>query len=72
MVECVEVKGADLAELLSRVRAGEELVICEAGQPVAKLIAAGGQPRRRQFGSAKGLFEVPDAFFDPLPVSRCP
>jgi antitoxin (DNA-binding transcriptional repressor) of toxin-antitoxin stability system len=67
MVECIEVKEADLDDLVQRVTAGEEVMICRGGRPVARLIAAGEQPRRRQLGSAKGLFEVTDAFFEPLP-----
>ncbi len=32
--------------LLRRVRAGEEIVLCHAGRPVAKLVPYAGEPRR--------------------------
>jgi antitoxin (DNA-binding transcriptional repressor) of toxin-antitoxin stability system len=59
---------ARLSEYLARAEAGETVVICRRNVPVAELRAA---PRPaespRPFGLARGLFEVPDGFFDPLP-----
>ena len=56
-----------LSRLLERVALGEEVVIVEAGMPVAKLVPI-EEPRKRRFlGSAKGDFVVPDDFNDPLP-----
>ena len=55
-----------LSRLLSRVAAGEEIVITRAGKPIAKLVPI--QPRpRRVLGQDEGLFEVPDDFDAPLP-----
>ncbi len=55
-----------LSRLLSRVAAGEEIVIARAGKPVAKLVPI--QPRpQRVLGQDEGLFEVPDDFDAPLP-----
>lgn len=56
-----------LSRLLARVEAGEEIVIANAGRPVAKLVAAGERPTRRLPGSAAGHFVVPDNFNAPLP-----
>ena len=55
-----------LSRLLADVEAGEEVVIARNGKPVAKLV----QIRERGkpvFGSMKGLIELDDSFFDPLP-----
>jgi len=57
----------DLTRLLERVAMGEEVIIAEAGKPVAKLVPFGERPRMRFLGSAKGEFTVPDDFNDPLP-----
>jgi prevent-host-death family protein len=57
----------NLSELLKKVEAGEEVVIARAGKPVARLVRIGASGQR-VFGSAKGLFTVPDDFDDPLPA----
>lgn len=56
------------SQLLARVEAGEEIVVCRAGKPVARLskVAPGSKPRR-VFGQDRGKFVVPDDFNDPLP-----
>jgi prevent-host-death family protein len=54
------------SKLLRRVAAGEEVVICKAGRPVAK-IAPVARSERRRFGIDRGVFEVPDDFDAPLP-----
>jgi len=59
----------DFAGYLSRVQAGEVLVITSDGQPVAEIKPlekpSGGL---RPFGLAAGEFRVPDDFNDPLPA----
>jgi prevent-host-death family protein len=57
----------NLSKLLERVSLGEEIVIAKAGKPVAKLVKIDSGQKRRQLGSAKGQFTVPDDFNDPLP-----
>jgi prevent-host-death family protein len=57
----------NLSKLLERVSLGEEIVIAKAGKPVAKLVKISSGRQRRQLGSAKGQFTVPDDFNDPLP-----
>jgi prevent-host-death family protein len=54
------------SEILERVARGEEVVITDAGKPVAKL-ASIEPDKPRWLGSAKGEFIVPDDFSDPLP-----
>ncbi|MFH1764376.1 MAG: type II toxin-antitoxin system prevent-host-death family antitoxin [Gemmatimonadota bacterium] len=62
-----EVK-AKLSEYLARVEAGEVVMICRRNVPVAELRAVAGPPGGdRPQGLAKGSFEVPSSFFDPLP-----
>ena len=56
-----------LSKLLEKVLLGEEVIIAKAGKPLAKLVAVGQAARKRELGSAKGDFVVPDDFNDPLP-----
>lgn len=48
-----------LSQLLKRVAAGEDVVITNAGEPVARLVPIAGTPRRR-IGVYEGRFDVPD------------
>ncbi len=68
MTQLIELSQAELhlADLVRQVGDGEEIIITQAGQPVARLAAATELPRERQPGSAKGLFVVPDDFDAPL------
>ena len=56
-----------LARLVNEVAAGEEIVIAEAGKPVARLLPF--EPRRepRRPDLLKGKIWVADDFDDPLP-----
>ena len=55
-----------LSRLLTRVEAGEEVIIVRCGKPVARLVRY--KPRgKRKFGSMKGRIRITDAFFEPLP-----
>jgi antitoxin (DNA-binding transcriptional repressor) of toxin-antitoxin stability system len=59
---------AHLSALVDRVAEGEVLVICRRNVPVAELRALPrARRRRRPIGLAQGTFEVPPAFFEPLP-----
>jgi prevent-host-death family protein len=58
------------SDRLDRIALGEEVVITDKGEPVAKLVPIPATPKSRgkfRFGSAKGEFTVPDDFNDPLP-----
>ena len=70
----------DLTYYLGKVEAGESFVITRGGQPVAEIkpVAAPAEPdhsseeeppekKLRPYGLAKGEFEVPKEFDDPLP-----
>ncbi len=53
---------------LSRlIAAGEEVVIARYGEPVARLVPIRTPTPRRESGSARGKFQVPPSFFEPLP-----
>ncbi|HWH33591.1 MAG TPA: type II toxin-antitoxin system prevent-host-death family antitoxin [Egibacteraceae bacterium] len=54
-----------LSKLLKRVAAGEEITITRGGEPVARLVAAQGAPRRT-LGQDRGRYGVPDDFDAPL------
>jgi prevent-host-death family protein len=57
-------------DILDRLAIGEEVVLTDAGEPVAKLVPMPTTTRKRKkfkFGSAKGEFTIPDDFNDPLP-----
>lgn len=55
-----------LSRLLDDVAAGEEVVITRRGEEVVTLVPR--QPRpKRELGTDRGLFSVPDDFDEPLP-----
>ena len=56
-----------LSRLLDRAHAGEEIVIAKSGEPYARLVPLRGQKPKRQSGTQKGLVEIKESFFDPLP-----
>ena len=58
---------AHLSEYLRQLQdSGETLTICNRNEPVAELRLL---PKKRipEIGFAKGEFEVPPSFFEPLP-----
>ena len=62
----------DLAGYLTRVQAGETLLITQARRPVVEInpvksVEAGGERALRPIGLTEGQFIVPDDFDDPLP-----
>jgi prevent-host-death family protein len=55
-----------LLKLIRRVRAGEEIIIADAGTPVAKLVPIEQPKIARELGTDRGkIWVAPDAF-DPL------
>ena len=56
----------NLSRLLAQVEAGEEVIIARNGKPVARLVREKTRVERRP-GRWKGLIDIPDSFFDPLP-----
>ena len=57
----------NLSRLLEKAMAGEEIIIMRSGRPMVRLTPVESAPLRREVGSAKGDFVVPDDFDDPLP-----
>ncbi len=69
MVEVnVQQAKAQFSKLLARVAAGEEVVIAQSGQPVARLTAVKPLLKTRPLGQDRGLFTVPEDFNAPLPA----
>jgi antitoxin (DNA-binding transcriptional repressor) of toxin-antitoxin stability system len=57
-----------LSRYLAELSPGEALVLCNRNQPVAELRSLRKKALRKpRIGAAKGEFEVPDSFFEPLP-----
>lgn len=56
----------NLSELVSRALNGEEVVIARRNVPAVRVVPVDPKPVREP-GRLKGMFTVPDAFFDPLP-----
>jgi antitoxin (DNA-binding transcriptional repressor) of toxin-antitoxin stability system len=63
----IHVAKTHLSRLIERATAGEEIVILRGKTPVARLTSIARDASKRKFGAYKGEFEVPDAFFEPLP-----
>jgi prevent-host-death family protein len=66
MVNVHEAK-THLSRLLERAHAGEEIIIAKSGEPYARLMPLPNGRRKRQPGTLKGLVDLPDVFFEPLP-----
>lgn len=63
----IQVASTHLSQLLERVAQGEEVVIAEAGKPVARLVPIEPAAEPRSPGSARGLGRVADEFDAPMP-----
>lgn len=55
---------SDLSHLVRRALAGEDVIITKAGKPVARLVPIRAE---RIPGTARGLVQISDDFFEPLP-----
>jgi prevent-host-death family protein len=57
---------AELSELIAMVEQGDEVILCESGKPVAKIVSYEGVGQSRIPGSMEGeIWMAPD--FDELP-----
>ena len=57
-----------LSQLVKEAAAGREIIIANAGQPVARLVPLATEPRpQREPGRLKGQIWIADDFDDPLP-----
>ena len=54
-----------LSQLITRVEAGEEIVIARGGRPVARLVPLAR--KARVIGRMKGRIVIHDTFDDPIP-----
>lgn len=55
-----------LPDLVREAARGENVILTEHGEPVAKIIPITRALGPRQFGSAKGLIRMADDFDEPL------
>ena len=56
-----------LSQYLSRLRPGETILLCKRNKPIAEIRPLPVPPScPRPLGLAKGLFTIPEAFFEPL------
>ena len=57
-----------LEDYVRRVEQGESFVLCRDGAPVAEVVPSTTRSQvKRPIGLGKGLIQIPDSFFDPLP-----
>lgn len=54
-------------QLPGLISSGEEVIIAQHGRPVARLTPIRRSTAKRVPGTARGKFEVPPEFFEPLP-----
>lgn len=57
----------NLSKLAAQAAAGEEVILMRGNVPIAKIVPLGATPEPRKPGRFKGVFELDDRFFDPLP-----
>ncbi len=62
----IEEAKAQLAALIEKVRAGQEVIIGEAGKPVAKLVPYERSEKPRRPGALRGNIRIAEDF-DELP-----
>jgi prevent-host-death family protein len=55
-----------LAALVDQASRGDEVVLTDHGEPVARIVAVARQGRRREFGSAKGKITIGPDFDAPI------
>jgi prevent-host-death family protein len=58
---------AEFAELLRRVRSGEEIIISQAGTPIARIVPIAEQKLPRIPGLDRGKVTIASDFDAPLP-----
>ena len=56
-----------LSKLIELARAGEDVIIARGDTPVARLVPIITQPPERRPGTLRGVVQITDAFFEPLP-----
>ncbi|MCP5517379.1 MAG: type II toxin-antitoxin system Phd/YefM family antitoxin [Verrucomicrobiales bacterium] len=66
MIVSVHEAKTHLSRLLTRVAAGEEVIIHRHGRPAARLVSCEPEPVERQGGADRGRFSVPEDFDDEM------
>lgn len=57
-----------LSEYLAKLKEGETIILCKRNTPIAEIRLLPPPVRAsRPIGLAKGVFQVPASFFEPLP-----
>ncbi len=57
-----------LSRYLARLEKGEKILLCRRNVPIAEIRPLPAERTKpRPLGLAKGLFKVPEEFFEPLP-----
>jgi len=55
-----------LPRLVAQAAQGEDVILTERGEPVARITPIAPAKRPRQFGSARGMIQMADDFDAPL------
>jgi prevent-host-death family protein len=61
-----------LSRYLKKVEAGETILLCKNGEPVAQITPLPQKKRLSILGAAKGLGRVTEKFFEPLTEEDLP
>ena len=57
-----------LSKHVAALKEGDRIILCRRNRPVAEIRPVSEHPNEpRPFGLGRGLADVTDAFFDPLP-----
>lgn len=57
-----------LSEHVAKLKAGDRIILCRRNRPVAEILPLPHpEDEPRPIGLGKGLAEIPESFFDPLP-----
>ena len=58
----------NLSNLIADLQDGDRIILCRENEPVAEILPLTHRSDEpRPVGLGRGLAEVPDSFFDPLP-----
>lgn len=61
-----------LSRYLAKVQAGEEIILCKNGQPIAQIVPLPQSKKRRLFGAAQGKVKIDSRFFEALTEKELP
>lgn len=63
-----------LSRYIAKVQAGETILLCKNGTPVAQItpLSKQNKPKRKLFGLGKGMGKVTKAFLEPLTDEELP